>query len=186
VLVGEVGGTQEERAASYARDHMSKPVVAYVAGRCAVSGVPMGHAGALVRGGTGTAAEKTAALESAGVGVAPRPGDVVGLVQAALARQQPDRAAARTEDAPAKRHKVALSVHINADLCKGTEGCGLCLAVCEEEVLAAAPKMNSRGVHAVTVADPGPCTGCGLCVLHCPDLAMWLRPRGEIPEAIAR
>ena len=86
----------------------------------------------------------------------------------------------------AKKAGEVTGVWIEARLCKGTEGCGLCLAVCEEEVLAAAPKMNSRGVHAVTVADPGPCTGCGLCVLHCPDLAMWLRPRGEIPEAIAR
>lgn len=84
VVVGEVGGTQEERAARFAGQGMRKPVVAYVAGRCAVSGVPMGHAGALVRAGTGTAAEKMAAFEAAGAAVARRPSAVVPLVRAAL------------------------------------------------------------------------------------------------------
>lgn len=85
VVVGEVGGTQEERAARFASAHMTKPVVAYVAGRGAVAGVPMGHAGALVRAGAGTALEKAAAFAAAGVAVAPRPSQVVPLVRAALA-----------------------------------------------------------------------------------------------------
>lgn len=89
VLVGEVGGTQEERAARYAAGHMDKPVVAYIAGRRALPGVAMGHAGALVRDGAGTAAAKVEALRDAGVAVATHPGDVVGLVQEALAAAPP-------------------------------------------------------------------------------------------------
>ena len=85
VIIGEVGGTQEERAARFAADHMSTPVVAYIAGRHAVPGVRMGHAGALTSEGAGTAAEKVAALEAAGVPVAPRPRDTVALVRQALA-----------------------------------------------------------------------------------------------------
>ena len=68
-------------------------------------------------------------------------------------------------------------VRIDADLCKGVEGCGLCLVVCNEGTLGAAQSMNQRGVHAAQVVAPELCTGCGLCVLHCPDLAMWLERR---------
>ncbi|MBT3344256.1 MAG: succinate--CoA ligase subunit alpha [Gemmatimonadetes bacterium] len=84
VLVGEVGGSQEERAARFASEQMNTPVVAYIAGRCAVPGVAMGHAGALVREGSGTVIDKVAALEAAGIRVAATPGGVVGLVQDVL------------------------------------------------------------------------------------------------------
>jgi len=67
LLVGEIGGTAEEDAAAYIRDHVSKPVVAYIAGVTAPKGKRMGHAGAIIAGGKGTAAEKFAALEAAGV-----------------------------------------------------------------------------------------------------------------------
>ncbi len=83
VLVGEVGGAQEERAARFAAS-MSKPVVAYIAGRSAPPGVRMGHAGAIVQGGMGSAAEKLEALEAAGVTTAARPGEVAGLVRRVL------------------------------------------------------------------------------------------------------
>ncbi len=66
------------------------------------------------------------------------------------------------------------TVWVDADLCKGTEGCALCLAVCEEEVLGAADRMTGRGIHPIEVTAPANCSGCGLCVLHCPDLAIWL------------
>ena len=71
------------------------------------------------------------------------------------------------------------SVWLDADMCKGTEGCSLCLAVCETKVLGVAESMNARGVHPAVVAAPDNCTGCGLCVLHCPDLAMWLERDAE-------
>ena len=84
VLIGEIGGDDEERAAAYAREHMGTPVVAYIAGFTAPPGKTMGHAGAIVSGGHGTAAAKAEALEAAGVRVARRPDQVPGLVAEAL------------------------------------------------------------------------------------------------------
>ena len=84
VLIGEIGGDDEERAAAFARDHMSKPVVAYIAGFSAPPGKRMGHAGAIVEGSSGTAAEKKAALEAAGIPVAAAPSDVVPLLRQRL------------------------------------------------------------------------------------------------------
>jgi len=76
VLIGEIGGTDEEMAAEYIRDRMSKPVVAFIAGSTAPPGKRMGHAGAIIAGGKGTAAEKVAALRDAGVTVCDSPADV--------------------------------------------------------------------------------------------------------------
>ena len=84
VLIGEIGGTDEEAAAGYIREHVTKPVVGFVAGRTAPPGKRMGHAGAIISGGQGTAAEKIAALEAAGVPVAERPAQVAELIRKAL------------------------------------------------------------------------------------------------------
>ena len=84
VVIGEIGGDDEERAAVYVRERMSTPVVAYLAGFSAPPGKTMGHAGAIVSGGRGTAAAKAEALTAAGVPVARRPDEVPGLVRAAL------------------------------------------------------------------------------------------------------
>ena len=80
VLIGEIGGTDEERAAEYIATHMTKPVTAFIAGQTAPPGKRMGHAGAIISGGTGTAAEKIAALQEAGVRVARHPAEVADLV----------------------------------------------------------------------------------------------------------
>jgi succinyl-CoA synthetase alpha subunit len=76
ILVGEIGGSDEEEAAEYIRAHVSKPVVAYIAGLTAPAGKRMGHAGALISGGRGTAGAKCAALQAAGVTVASSPADM--------------------------------------------------------------------------------------------------------------
>lgn len=80
VLIGEIGGSDEERAARFIAGHMTKPVTAFVAGRTAPPGKRMGHAGAIIEGGTGTAAEKIAALEAVGVPVAEHPEQIADLV----------------------------------------------------------------------------------------------------------
>jgi succinyl-CoA synthetase alpha subunit len=84
VLIGEIGGDDEERAAAFAAKHMTKPVVAYLAGFSAPSGKQMGHAGAIVSGSSGTAAAKAAALKAAGVPVAREPHQVPDLLRRGL------------------------------------------------------------------------------------------------------
>jgi succinyl-CoA synthetase alpha subunit len=80
-LIGEIGGTDEQDAAAFVRERMSKPVVGFIAGQTAPPGRRMGHAGAIISGSAGTAAEKIEAFRAAGMGVAQRPIDVVRLLQ---------------------------------------------------------------------------------------------------------
>lgn len=84
VLLGEIGGTDEEQAAAYAREHVSKPMVSFIAGQTAPPGKRMGHAGAIISGGTGTAASKMAALAEAGIAVASSPAGVAELIATTL------------------------------------------------------------------------------------------------------
>ncbi|MCO6449263.1 MAG: succinate--CoA ligase subunit alpha [Caldilineales bacterium] len=84
VMIGEIGGNDEEKAAEFIKSHVSKPVVGFIAGQTAPPGKRMGHAGAIISGGKGTAAEKIAALESAGVPVAKHPGEIAELISQRL------------------------------------------------------------------------------------------------------
>jgi succinyl-CoA synthetase alpha subunit len=88
VLIGEIGGSDEEEAAQFIRRRLKKPVVAFVAGQTAPPGQRMGHAGAIVSGGSGTAAEKMAAFRAAGVPVARIPSEIPDLVAEALSRRR--------------------------------------------------------------------------------------------------
>jgi succinyl-CoA synthetase alpha subunit len=85
-MMGEIGGTDEQEAAAYVRDRMKKPVVGFIAGQTAPPGRRMGHAGAIISGSAGTAAEKIEAFEKCGIGVARRPIDFVELISARLPR----------------------------------------------------------------------------------------------------
>lgn len=87
LMMGEIGGTAEEEAAAFVKAHMTKPVAAFIAGRTAPPGKRMGHAGAIISGGKGTAKEKIAALEAAGIEVAEGPADMGQAVVRALQRR---------------------------------------------------------------------------------------------------
>ncbi len=84
-MMGEIGGTDEQEAAAFIKAHMTKPVVGFIAGQTAPPGRRMGHAGAIISGSEGTAAEKIEAFLAAGMGVAKRPVDFVDLIKARLA-----------------------------------------------------------------------------------------------------
>lgn len=84
VMLGEIGGTDEQNAAEFVRTRVTKPVVGFIAGQTAPKGRRMGHAGAIISGSSGTAEEKLAAFEAAGIGIMRRPVDVIGLLRQRL------------------------------------------------------------------------------------------------------
>jgi succinyl-CoA synthetase alpha subunit len=88
LMIGEIGGTAEETAAAYIAKHVKKPVAAFIAGKTAPPGRRMGHAGAIISGGSGSAADKVAALEKAGIVVAATPADLGTAVKEAMARKK--------------------------------------------------------------------------------------------------
>jgi succinyl-CoA synthetase alpha subunit len=87
LMIGEIGGTAEEEAAAYVRQHVTKPVAAFIAGKTAPKGKRMGHAGAIISGGKGTATEKIIALEDAGIEIAHSPADMAEATKRAMAKR---------------------------------------------------------------------------------------------------
>jgi succinyl-CoA synthetase alpha subunit len=106
VMIGEIGGTDEEEAAQYIKKYVTKPVVAFIAGRTAPPGKRMGHAGAIISGGTGTAAEKVKALNAVGIPVAISPAEVADLMKDKLESTKPKKATAKESIAAKKRPAV--------------------------------------------------------------------------------
>jgi succinyl-CoA synthetase alpha subunit len=84
VMIGEIGGAEEEKAADFIKSHVTKPVIGFIAGQTAPEGKRMGHAGAIIAGGSGTAAQKIAAMQRAGIIVAPTPVDIGSKVKEVL------------------------------------------------------------------------------------------------------
>jgi succinyl-CoA synthetase alpha subunit len=88
MMMGEIGGTAEEEAAQFVKEHVTKPVAAFIAGRTAPPGKRMGHAGAIISGGKGTATEKVAALQEAGIEIAEGPADMGAALKRAIERRR--------------------------------------------------------------------------------------------------
>jgi succinyl-CoA synthetase alpha subunit len=107
VLMGEIGGSDEEDAAQFIKRRVKKPVVAFIAGQTAPPGKRMGHAGAIISGGSGTAAEKMAAFEAVGVPVARIPSEIPSLIADALQRRRRRNGAAKAAPRKAAAHKPA-------------------------------------------------------------------------------
>lgn len=104
VMIGEIGGTDEEQAAEYVKKKMTKPVVGFIAGRAAPPGKRMGHAGAIISGGSGTAKEKIEALNKAGIPVAASPTELPGLIIEKM------KGAAKKKAVPKKEKKASVKI----------------------------------------------------------------------------
>jgi succinyl-CoA synthetase alpha subunit len=102
IMIGEIGGTAEEEAAAYIKKHFTKPVIGFIAGRTAPPGRRMGHAGAIISGGKGTAAEKMAAMKKAGIHVVESPAMIGEMVKKALAKKTAKK---KTAAVPRKKTK---------------------------------------------------------------------------------
>jgi succinyl-CoA synthetase alpha subunit len=150
VLMGEIGGNAEEQAAQFIKRHVTKPVVAFVAGQTAPPGKRMGHAGAIISGGTGTAAEKMAAFEAAGVPVARIPSEIPGLIAELLQRRRTrlkNGAAKRAADPPGRANGKATRARAKAPTSRASANGRAGAARSKKKVAAAAGRSAGRGAN---------------------------------------
>lgn len=110
VMIGEIGGTAEEEAAQYVKKHFTKPVIGFIAGRTAPPGRRMGHAGAIISGGKGTAVEKMAAMKDAGIHVVESPAVIGAAVQRVLGKSSGKRSIVSSRRTPGKRIRKSGSI----------------------------------------------------------------------------
>ncbi len=111
VMIGEIGGSDEEMAAEFIKKHVTKPVVSFIAGQTAPPGKRMGHAGAIIAGGTGTAKDKIAALNKVGIPVAGSPTEIPGLLKE-LMQKKPPKAPAKTKKTSSKPKKTKAAAKV--------------------------------------------------------------------------
>jgi succinyl-CoA synthetase alpha subunit len=107
-MIGEIGGNDEEVAAKYIKKHLTKPVVAFIAGQTAPPGKRMGHAGAIISGGTGTAADKIAALNKVGVPVAGSPTEIPQLLKDLMSKKKVTSGKSKTTTRKATSKKATV------------------------------------------------------------------------------
>ena len=187
MLLGEIGGSAEEEAAAFIKEHVTKPVFSFIAGRTAPPGKRMGHAGAVISHGQGGWPGKAAALAAAGVTVIENPARMGETVAAWFAARDAGGPGGAREEA--RRQQAGRRVKYwrtpldagpgaasRAARCGSTrercKGCGICIEFCPKQVLERSSEFNAKGYYPPEVKAGAWCVNCHFCEVLCPDFAI--------------